>query len=342
MIRNFRFPAIRLVALLGLLLALGWASPSLARSLMDPFNVGPAMDGDAVKSGDGIQYAAGSPRKKLDVYTPKSLKGTAPVLFFIYGGGWDHGDRGDYQFVGQAFASRGFVVVIADYRLYPEVKFPKFLDDCAEALRWTQDNIVRFGGDPGRLFLAGHSAGAYNAVMLALDHSFFNDYAITMTIRGVAALSGPYNFYPFEYAEVQNTFGSAPNPPMTQPINLVGSDDPPFFLASGTNDPIVRIQNTQAMAQTLRNAGDWVTEKYYEGFGHMEPVLAIGAMWRWRAPVLDDMIGFFQQFGAFPGGVPRVAAAYTTPNAADQQQMQGVIAKLDSLMEPIGGGRRNE
>ena len=317
-------------------------SGAFALGIMDPFNVGPAMDGGAVKSGDGIQYAAGSDRKKLDVYTPKDLKGTAPVLFFIYGGGWNHGDRGDYQFVGNAFASRGFVVVIADYRLYPEVKYPDFLDDCAEALRWTQDNIVRYGGDPGRLFLAGHSAGAYNAVMLALDNSFLHDYGVTMPIKGVAALSGPYNFYPFEYSEVQNTFGSAPNPEGTQPVNLVSNDDPPMFLASGTNDPIVRMQNTQVLAQTLRNNGDWVTEKYYDGFGHMELVFALGAMWRWRAPVLDDVIGFFQQFGAFPGGVPRMAITPEAPGAGQTQQMQQVMAKLDSLMQPIDNGRRNE
>src|SRR3569833_1440202 len=192
--------AIRLLVALALLLPF-LPSGAEALGIMDPFNVGPAMDSGAVKSGDGIQYADGGSRKKLDVYTPKDLKGTAPVLFFIYGGGWNHGDRGDYQFVGNAFASRGFVVVLADYRLYPDVKYPDFLDDCAQALRWTQDNIVRYGGDPGRLFLAGHSAGAYNAVMLALDSSFLRDYGVTIPIKGVAALSGPYNFYPFEYAE---------------------------------------------------------------------------------------------------------------------------------------------
>jgi len=96
------------------------------------------------------------------------------------------------------------------------------------------------------------------------------------------------------------------------------------------------------LAQTLRNNGDWVTEKYYEGFGHMEVVFSLGAMWRWRAPVLDDVVSFFQQFGAFPGGVPRVAATPDAPDTGQTQQMQGVIAKLDSLMSPIESGRRNE
>ena len=332
--------ALRLASLLLLLASALMPSGAYALSIMDPFNVGPAMDGGSLKSGDGVAYADG-PRKKLDVYTPKNPTGKAPVLFFIYGGGWNHGERGDYQFVGNAFASRGFVVVIADYRLYPEVKYPDFLEDNAQALKWVEDNISSYGGDKERLFIAGHSAGAYNAVMLALDHSFLRDYGVTMSIKAVAALSGPYDFYPFEYDEVRNTFGSAPNPEGTQPVNLIAADTPPMFLAAGTHDPIVRIQNTQFLSAKLRDTGDWVTEKDYEGFGHMEPVLAIGAMWRWRAPVLDDMVQFFQRFGAFPSGVPRVAVTPAPPEGASQAEVKDVIAKLDALMDPIGG-RRNE
>ena len=124
-----------------------------ALSIMDPFNVSAAMDGGAVKSGDGVAYADG-PRKKLDVYAPKNPEGKSPIVFFIYGGGWNHGDRGDYAFLGNALASRGFVVVIADYRLYPDVKYPDFLEDNAQALKWVQDNIASYGGDTDRLFIA--------------------------------------------------------------------------------------------------------------------------------------------------------------------------------------------
>lgn len=340
MTRFARAAAMRLIALLLPLFVL-LPTGAEALSIMDPFNVAPAMDGGAIKAGDGIPYADG-PRKKLDVYVPKNPVDKAPVLFFIYGGGWDHGDRGDYQFVGNAFASRGFITVIADYRLYPEVRYPDFLEDNAQALRWVQDNIAKYGGDTNRLFLAGHSAGAYNAVMLALDHSFLRDNGVTMGIKGVAALSGPFDFYPFEYDEVRNSFGSAPSPEGTQPINLVTPDAPPMFLGAGTNDPIVRIQNTQHMAQKLRDAGDWVTETYYPGFGHMEPVFAIGAIWRWRAPVLDDMVTFFQRFGAFPSGQPRVAVVPDLPDGAQQADLKTLISKIDGLMDPISVGRRAE
>ncbi|HEY0033482.1 MAG TPA: alpha/beta hydrolase, partial [Devosia sp.] len=180
-----------------------WQSPAFALSVMDPFNLPASMDGGTVKAGDGVAYADG-PRHKLDVYAPEARGAAAPVVFFIYGGGWSRGERSDYQFVGRALASRGFVVVIADYRLVPEVQYPQFLEDSARALKWTQDNIAQYGGDPNRLFLAGHSAGAYNAVMLSLDPSFLRDYGVTMPILGVAALSGPYDFYPFEYGEVRD------------------------------------------------------------------------------------------------------------------------------------------
>ncbi len=307
-----------------------------AVSMMDPFNIPAAMDSGTAKVGDGIAYADG-PRHKLDVYAPEQRGAPAPVVFFIYGGGWSRGDRADYQFVGRALASRGFVTVIADYRLVPEVRYPAFLEDSANALRWVQDNIANYGGDPNRLFLAGHSAGAYNAVMLALDPSFLREYGVTMPILAVGALSGPYDFYPFEYNEVREAFGQAASPEGTQPINLITSAAPPMYLATGTSDPIVRMQNTDRFAQRLRAQGVWVTAQYYEGFGHMEPVIAMGALWRWRMPVLDDMVGFFQRFGAFPSGVPYVAVVPEAPETLPDSiaPMDQIIGQLNAMFQKI-------
>ena len=307
-----------------------------AVSIMDPFNLPAAMDGGTAKVVTDAAYGSG-PRHKLDVYAPTEIGALAPVVFFIYGGGWSRGEKYEYQFVGQALASRGFVVVIADYRLYPEVAYPDFLYDNAAALSWVQDNIATYGGDPNRLFLAGHSAGAYNAVMLGLDSSFLREFGVTMAIHGVAALSGPFDFYPFEYGEVRDVFGKAPNPEGTQPISLVTSEAPPMYLATGTTDPIVRMQNTERFAQKLKDSGVWVTTRYYEGFGHMEPVLAIGAMWRWRMPVLEDMVAFFQMFGAFPSGVPYVAVA---PEPAEElpdavAPMDQIVAQMNAMFQPI-------
>lgn len=332
-----RFPVPLRRALTALLMLIAiHPAPALALSLLDPFNLPAAMDSGTSKVGDGIAYADG-PRHKLDVYAPEKRGAPAPVVYFIYGGGWNRGERSDYQFVGRALAARGFVTVIADYRLVPEVHYPEFLEDNANGLRWVQDNIAQYGGDPNRVFLAGHSAGAYNAVMLALDPSFLREYGVTMPILGVAALSGPYDFYPFEYGEVRDAFGAAPNPQGTQPINLVTFDTPPMYLATGTTDPIVRMQNTERFAQKLKDSGIWVTTKYYDGFGHMEPVIAMGAMWRWRMPVLDDMVSFFQMFGAFPSGVPYVAVVPEAPEQLPESiaPMDQIIGQLDAMFQPI-------
>ncbi len=327
---------LRRAALALFALAILLPGQAFALSMMDPFNLPPAMDGGTAKVGDGIAYADG-PRHKLDIYAPEQRGAPAPVVFFIYGGGWNRGERADYQFVGRALASRGFVTVIADYRLVPEVTYPGFLEDSANALRWVQDNIATYGGDPNRLFLAGHSAGAYNAVMLALDPSFLRDYGVTLSIHGVAALSGPYDFYPFEYGEVQNAFGSAPSPEGTQPINLVTAETPPMYLATGTTDPIVRMQNTERFAQKLKDNGIWVTTRYYEGFGHMEPVIAMGAAWRWRMPVLDDMVAFFQMMGAFPSGVPYASVVPEAPEQMPESiaPMEQIVEQLNAMFQPI-------
>ncbi len=321
---------LRLIALAFALFA--FASPAIAQvDIMAPFNAGPAMD-DAAVLGQGIPFADGD-RFKLDIYGPKDPKGPAPVVMFIYGGSWKQGSRSDYQFVGQALAANGFIAVIPDYRLYPDAVYPAFLEDNAAAVKWIQDNIGTYGGDTSRFFIAGHSAGAYNAVMLGLEKSFLNDYKVTMPIKAIAAISGPYDFYPFEYDEVRNTFGKTDNPEGTQPVNLVAKDEPPMLLLSGNQDPIVRMQNTDHLAHKLQDAGDWVTVKYYENIGHMEPVFAIGALWRWRAPVLADMVTFFTQFGAFPSGTPK--PVYTPAPPEGMTDIQSTIDKLDHMLDPI-------
>ena len=320
--------------ILAVFAALAFAVPAAAQiDIMAPFNADASMDDARVLAKD-LPFADGD-RKKLDIYGPNEIMEPAPVVMFIYGGAWKQGRKEDYQFVGKALAANGFVVVIPDYRLYPEVTYPEFLVDNAQAVKWIEDNIEDYGGDTSRFFLAGHSAGAYGAVMLGLEKAFLNEFNVTMPIKGIAGLSGPYDFYPFEYDEVRNVFGQNDNPQGTQPINLVAKDRPPMLLLSGRSDPIVRFQNTQHFAEKAREAGNWVTEVYYDGIGHMDAVFAIGAMWRFRAPVLDDMVAFFTQFGAFPSGAPRQAYAPEPP--AGVADIQATIAGLDAILSPIQG-----
>ncbi|PZQ64319.1 MAG: alpha/beta hydrolase [Phenylobacterium zucineum] len=242
----------------------------------------------------GEAYGAG-PRQRLDVYVPRGARGEAPVAVFFYGGSWDSGRRQDYNWVGRALASRGFVTVVADYRIYPEVRYPGFLQDGAQAVRWSVDNARRYGGDPNRIVLVGHSAGAYNAVMLGLDQRYLAAAGVDPDkVRAVAGLSGPYDFLPIRSPITERIFGGTEDLPSTQPMAFVTPRAPPAFLATGEADDMVWPKNTIALARKLREAGVPVEERHYAGVDHVRMVLALSKPLRGRAPVLDEMTAFLR------------------------------------------------
>lgn len=238
----------------------------------------------------GIAYGA-DPRQRLDVYVPTGRASSPrPVIVFFYGGSWNSGVREGYGFAGRALASAGFIVVVPDYRLVPAVRFPAFLEDGAAAVRWVRGNVAAFGGDGGRLVLAGHSAGAYNAAMLALDPRWLGpDRA---AVRGLIGLAGPYDFLPFDQPAAVAAFGQWPRPAETQPVRFVEAGDPPALLLTGADDTIVRPRNSDALAAKLRAVGVPVERKDYAGMGHVGIITALARPFRSRAPVLRDMISF--------------------------------------------------
>ena len=231
-------------------------------------------------------------RQALDIYAPTSAGGPWPVIYFVYGGSWDVGSRSYYGFVGRALAAMGFVVVIIDYRLIPEVEYPVFIDDCTDGLVWVLDHIADYGGDPRRVALMGHSAGAYNAVMVLLQARQLPARGIAGSIRAFAGLSGPYDFYPFDVAVSIRAFGAVADPKSTQPIHLVRPDLPPMFLATGEADTVVLPRNTVALASRLQAAGVSVVERHYPGIGHAGLLLALGVLNRRKAPILSDVTSF--------------------------------------------------
>jgi len=243
----------------------------------------------------GQPYGAG-PRQRLDVYAPKRGLQAAPVAVFFYGGSWDSGRRQDYRWAGRALASRGFLTIVADYRLYPEVRYPGFLEDGAQAVAWASRNAGRLGGDARRIVLVGHSAGAYNAVMLALDGRYLAAAGVDpKSVRAMAGLSGPYDFLPIRSEITERIFGATDDLPSTQPLAFVRPDSPPAFLATGAADQLVWPRNTTALAKKLREAGVPVEERHYEGVDHVNMVLALSRPLRGRAPVLDEMTGFLRR-----------------------------------------------
>jgi acetyl esterase/lipase len=240
-----------------------------------------------------IVYQAGD-RGGLDVYRPRGANGSTPVVVFFYGGGWDSGRKSDYSFIGDALASKGFVTVIPDYRIYPQVRWPAFLEDNANAVRWARDHAAEFGGDPGKLFLAGHSAGAYNAVMLSLDRRWLAAVGMDprRDLRGTVGLAGPYDFLPLHTQELKAIFGPPQTLPQTQPITYVDGHEPPLFLATDADDKVVDPGNTTRLAEKVRAVGGSVETKIYPGLSHALLLGAVAAPLRFLAPVLKDMTAF--------------------------------------------------
>ena len=231
------------------------------------------------------------PRQRIDVYAPARLPASGvPVIVFFYGGSWSSGTKSGYSFVGRALAARGFVVAIPDYRLVPQIRYPAFLADNAAAVRWVRAHVAAEGGDPDRLVLAGHSAGAYDAAMLALDPRWLG--ADCKAVRGLIGLAGPYDFLPFDGPVVRATFGGVSDPVSTQPVSHVAAGAPPAFLATGDKDDTVLPKNSDSLAAKLRASGVAVERQRYPNVGHVGLVTAIAKPLRGRARVLDDMVAF--------------------------------------------------
>ena len=233
------------------------------------------------------------PRQRLDVYVPRVRTVPAPVVVFFYGGAWRSGSRADYLFVGEALASRGIVTFVADYRLYPEVRFPDFVSDSAAAVAWAQTNAARYGADPARLFVMGHSAGAYNGAMVALNAQYLRTAGgAADAIAGFVGLAGPYDFLPLTSASLRNIFGWPDTSPDTQPIHFAGSLAPPTLLLTATRDSVVDPGNSMRLAERLRAAARPVRTKEYPSLDHRTLVGALAVPLRDLAPVLDDIATF--------------------------------------------------
>ncbi|WP_438300585.1 alpha/beta hydrolase [Pseudomonas sp. NMS19W] len=270
-----------------LLLILGGCSPLKMLNALTPE--------DSFSKTAGIAYGE-EPRQKLDVYVPRHPLKDTPVVVFFYGGSWNSGERGDYGFVGEALASRGIVAVLADYRLYPQVRYPLFLEDGARAVAWTKAHIHEYSGNPRRLYLMGHSSGAYNASMLALDSRLLGAVGMSPAdLSGWIGLAGPYDFLPIKNPEVRPVFFWPDSPPQSQPIRHVSHGAPPALLIAASRDSLVDpTRNTGGLARKLREAGVPVQDLYYARPNHATLVATMSRPLRWLAPVLDQVVAFIR------------------------------------------------
>jgi len=248
---------------------------------------------DGYRVEENLAYGSEA-RQKLDIYTPEHSAGKAPVILFFYGGSWQNGRKEDYLAFGATFASKNIVVAIADYRLYPQVRYPDFLNDCAAAFAYVHAHAADYGGDPGRIFIAGHSAGAYNAVMLAADPHYLEEAGAQLSwVRGVIGIAGPYDFLPLTDPALIKLFGGKDRSD-TQPINYIDGKRPPMLLVAGSADETVSPGNVYRMAAKLRSFGSPVEEKIYPGAGHVGILLSLAPVFRGNTTLRKDIIRFVE------------------------------------------------
>ncbi len=246
-----------------------------------------------------IRFADGR-RGLLDVYAPATSgeggRGghQAPMVVFFYGGGWEDGAKADYRFAAMALAKRGIVTVVADYRLYPDVRFPDFIADGAKAVRWARRNAAEFGADAGLIFLVGHSAGAYIATMLALDKTKLDGESLA-AVAGVVGLAGPYDFLPLRSGVLKRIFAPAGGDlSSSQPVTYARGDAAPMLLISGLADKTVNWDNSRKLAARITTLGGLAATRFYKRVDHAVVIGAFSPLLRPLAPSLSDTLAFIK------------------------------------------------
>jgi len=252
----------------------------------------PALFGAYRRDAD-LQYGVLA-KQRLDVYTPTKNSGQKlPIVIFLHGGGWNSGDKNQYRFVGAALAEQGWIGVSVNYRLYPAVKYPAFMDDAALAVKYVHEHATEWGGDSQKIYLMGHSAGAHIATMLALDNEFLQKIGgDSHWLRGVIGVAGPYDFIPFTFDYMHDLFGPEANYAQSQPVNYARADAPPLLLLHGMTDTNVLPRNTIKLVAAMQRQGGNVQAHYYEGVNHTDIIAAMSMPARGRAPTLADMKKF--------------------------------------------------
>ncbi|HEX5057559.1 MAG TPA: alpha/beta hydrolase [Gammaproteobacteria bacterium] len=229
-------------------------------------------------------------RQRLDIYKPVAASSRTPVVVFFYGGGWHNGNKNSFLYVASALTKRGLVTVIPDYRLYPNIKFPAFVQDGAAAVAWVQQHIADYGGDPDHIVVMGHSAGAHIAALLALDERYLRALA-ARPVQGMIGLSGPYDFLPFSHVEMNDIFGPAERYPESQPINFVDVKDPPLLLLHGGRDTLVSPSNTLNLANRVNARGGCVESVIYPRLDHVTLLVRLSP-WLLKPDILNRVENF--------------------------------------------------
>jgi len=243
--------------------------------------------------------------QNVELWVPQGQApaGGWPLVVFVYGGGWHDGATEEYRFVARTLGDRGYATALVGYRLVPEGRFPAMLEDMAAGVRWTRDHAAGEGINADRVVLSGHSAGAYNVLMLTLDSQWLRQAGVPESaVAGTVSLAGPADFYPFTSDSAKNAMGRAPDPKATQPIHFARADAPPILLLHGTADDVVRIRNSRNLAKAIEQAGGRVQEIDFDGMGHAGVVMGLSRPFAQDGKVTGPMLAFIRS--ALAASVP--------------------------------------
>jgi acetyl esterase/lipase len=240
-------------------------------------------------------YAFGQdPRQQLDLYVPDTNTIDKPLVVFVYGGAWKMGNRDEYAFVAQAFTRLGYPVMIADYRLYPEVTYPAFVDDIANAIAFIEQNSTLTGFTPNQgMILVGHSSGAHTAALLATQPDRLTNAGVTLPLVGFIGLAGPYDL-PLDDPEVKPVFPNVTDNE-ANPVLSVTHGMPPSLIIHGAKDDRVLPKHSKRFAKALEEHGVPVTLQLPKDLDHVKVVATLGAPLRFMGPVYDDVTAYLSQ-----------------------------------------------
>ncbi len=238
-----------------------------------------------------VAYAADA-RQTMDVYLPKQASNKLPIVF-VYGGAWREGNKADFAFVAHALTGLGHPVIIPDYRLYPAVRFPAFIEDVADAIHYTEQHATTLLGKPLQGYiLMGHSSGAHTAALLATSDHWLRACGVKARLAGLIALAGPYDL-PLDDPEVTPVFPNA-DPASVKPVRNVHTGMPPVLLLHGEDDQRVFPLHTLRFAEALRQSKVPVQMKLYPGVDHVQIIGSLAAPLRLLSPAYADVRQFLE------------------------------------------------
>jgi acetyl esterase/lipase len=250
-------------------------------------------DGAVKLAAQGRYGSDPAQRAELWVPTAETTDQAKPLVVFVHGGGWHSGAPEDYRFVARTLGEAGFATALVGYRLVPDGRFPAMLQDTAAGIRWALDQSAKAGVQTDRIALAGHSAGAYNVLMMGLDPQWLRAAGVSPgAIGGVVSMAGPADFYPFTSDSARNALGHVSDPRTHQPITFARKDAPPILLLHGTADTVVRPRNSRRLAEALRKADGAVEVREYEGMGHAGIIMALSKPFAQDGIVRDPLVAF--------------------------------------------------